>query len=88
MYIMSTWFGVFLFNEDEIKDYVLFPKDAEEIAGKVFLMDQKNQVIEEEKKLFEKYSDEKIISFRKRHRGYAEIRENDSFFDSVEINPN
>ncbi|MEM1513646.1 MAG: NOP5/NOP56 family protein [Candidatus Thermoplasmatota archaeon] len=53
LYMVTRWFGVFLYDEKEIKDMILFPKNADEIANRLYRI-SKGEIIEEEIK-FEKY---------------------------------
>ena len=52
MYLKTKWFGVFLYN-DKIIEKKLFPKDADEIAKRLYKI-QNNEILEEEKE-FEKF---------------------------------
>ncbi len=49
----TKWFGVFLYDEKEIKEKALFPKNADEIANRLYRI-SKGEIIEEEIN-FEKY---------------------------------
>ncbi len=51
-YLKTKWFGTFLYDDDIIEKR-LFPKDADEIAERLYKI-QKGEILEEEK-LFEKY---------------------------------
>ncbi|MBC7081554.1 MAG: hypothetical protein H5T44_04875 [Thermoplasmatales archaeon] len=53
LYMTTKWFGVFLYDEKEIREKVLFPKNADEIANRLYRI-SKGGIIEEEMK-FEKY---------------------------------
>ncbi len=50
MLIATKWFGVFLADGEKIVRSSLFPKDAGEIAGRLFAM-QKGHILEEERTL-------------------------------------
>lgn len=66
-YLKTKWFGVFLYDEEKIKDKKLFPKEPDEIAEKIYLM-QKGGVLEEEE-YFKKHKpvvdDERLSSIGK-----------------------
>ena len=49
-YLITKWFGVFLIDDGKIVDKKLFPKNAEEIADRLYKM-QKGIILEEEKDL-------------------------------------
>ncbi len=52
MYLATKWFGVFLYD-DEIVDKILFPKNADEIAERIYKI--QNGILLEEEKKFKKY---------------------------------
>lgn len=49
-YLITKWFGVFLIDDGKIVDKKLFPKNAKEIADRLYKM-QKGIILEEEKDL-------------------------------------
>lgn len=52
MYLATKWFGVFLYD-NEIIDKILFPKDANEIAERIYKI--QNGILLEEENRFKKY---------------------------------
>ena len=52
MYLATKWFGVFLYD-DEIVDKILFPKNADEIAERIYKI--QNGILLEEEEKFKKY---------------------------------
>ena len=52
LYLKTKWFGVFLYDEKGIKDKILFPKDADEIANRLYKI-SKGELLEEEIKFCE-----------------------------------
>jgi nucleolar protein 56 len=50
MKLKTTWFGCFVYENDKIVKYKLFPKDAVEIAKRLKLIDE-NQLLDEMKQL-------------------------------------
>ncbi len=48
MKLVTTWFGVFILDEDEIVEKILFPKEAEEIAKRMKTIQNKRILAEEE----------------------------------------
>ena len=83
MYLITQWFGIFLYDKNGIKNKVLFPKDPEKIAEKLLKMDG-NEVLLEEKK-FSKDVD--VIVNEKRLRKIGTFSPDDLFFKKTKINP-
>lgn len=77
LYMATKWFGVFLYDEKGIKDKILFPKDADEIADRLYKI-SKNELLEEEIK-FERYEP---IVWEKRLFGIGK----DGKFREIKIN--
>ncbi len=50
MRLITKWFGTFLVYGSEVKDSRLFPKDAEEIADRLFRI-RKGEILDEEREL-------------------------------------
>ena len=50
MYLLTKWFGTFLYGEKGIKNKILFPKDEKKIA-KLLLQINNNEILSEEKKI-------------------------------------
>ncbi len=50
MKLVTTWFGVFIMEDDEVIQHTLFPKDADEI-GKRMMTIQKGRILAEEEEM-------------------------------------
>ncbi len=50
MYLVTKWFGTFLFDENILVDFSLFPRDAEKL-GRVFIAMRKAEILEQERRL-------------------------------------
>ena len=48
MYLLTKWFGTFLFNKNELEKKILFPKKEEEIAKRLIRINNK-EILSEEK---------------------------------------
>ncbi len=83
MYLITQWFGIFLYDENGIKNKVLFPKDPEKIAEKLLKIDG-NEILLEEKK-FSKDVD--VIVNEKRLQKIGTYDPDDLFFKKTKINP-
>ncbi|MBC7128549.1 MAG: hypothetical protein H5T45_02295 [Thermoplasmatales archaeon] len=77
LYMATKWFGVFLYDEKRIKDKILFPKDADEIAKRLYKI-SKNELLEEEIK----FSEHKPVVGEKRLLGIGK----DGKFREIKIN--
>lgn len=85
MYLITKWFGTFLFDKNKIKEKKLFPKKEKEIfkrLGKI----QNNDILPEEKKIIKKTS-ENIIVNEKRLEKLGKYNPEDKFFKKIDINP-
>jgi len=83
MYLITQWFGIFLCDENGIKNKVLFPKDPEKIAEKLLKMDGNKILLEEQK--FSKDVD--VIVNEKRLQKIGTYDPDDLFFKKTKINP-
>ncbi|MFO7793080.1 MAG: hypothetical protein R6W73_08930 [Candidatus Saliniplasma sp.] len=68
--LYTTWFGVFILEEGEVKEKILFEKDPKVIAEKRFKM-KSGDVLEEEKKLADRYTHFNVTE--KRLSKFAEV---------------
>ncbi|MCK4757617.1 MAG: ribosomal biogenesis protein [Thermoplasmata archaeon] len=50
MKLVTTWFGVFIIEDDKVLEHMLFPKDAEQIASRMQAI-QKGRILAEEEEL-------------------------------------
>ena len=83
MYLITKWFGTFLYNKKGIIDKVLFPKNPEKIAKRLQEIDLK-KILAEEKKITK---NDKVIVNEKRLQKLGEYSPSDSFFKKFEIKP-
>jgi nucleolar protein 56 len=83
MYLITKWFGTFLFDKQGIKNKILFPKDEKEIV-KILLKIDKNEILKEEKKISK---GNEIIVSEKRLLKIGKYDPTDPFFKNLEINP-
>jgi len=70
----TSWFGVFVLEDEEVIDKTLFDKDPKIIAEKRYAI-QNGNILEEEKKLLDQYEVFKVTS--ERLKDYGEIKEID-----------
>ncbi len=85
--LITTWYGTFILDERGIIDKILFPRDLDEIVERLIML-RSGDILDEEKKLREQYSDQEIIVYEKRllklenvklSEGYPDIFLNDKF---------
>jgi len=82
-YLVTRWYGTFLFENDAIKEKKLFPKDINLLEPYVLsLLNQK--ILSEEESLLKK--DEVIVS-EKRFIAKGMYQPNNPFFYTVDIQP-
>jgi RNA processing factor Prp31 len=78
LYILTTWFGSFRFNDNEnIDEYTLFPKNQKEISKKLSMI-ASNQILPEEQQLAKKQLN--IIVNQKRLRSLGHYNPKHPFF--------
>jgi len=81
MYLITKWFGVFLFKENqEIKQKILFPKKSTEIKKRLDKINN-GEILKEEKQLIEKY--DSLIVCEKRLEKYGDFYPYDNFFEEL-----
>jgi len=83
MYLISKWFGIFICNKDEIQKKILFPKEDNEIAKRLLII-EKNEILDEEKKIAK---GKKLIVSEKRLKELGDYKPTDIFFKNFKINP-
>jgi nucleolar protein 56 len=83
MYLITKWFGTFIFDKEGIKNNILFPKDEKEIAKRLIKID-KNEILKEEIKISKGL---KLIVSEKRLKKIGKYDYKDSFFKNIEIEP-
>ena len=80
-YLVTQWFGTFLFDDQNIIDKKFFPKDPASLEE--YLHSLMNQKVLDEEKLFLKNDD--IIVSEKRLIAYGRYQPEDPFFYSVDL---
>ena len=83
MYLITRWFGTFLYNEKCVVKKILFPKSAEEIATRLEIIGR-GEILKEEKKLA---GNKKPIVSDRRLRSIGEFDPKNPFFKKFEIEP-
>ncbi|MFO8078522.1 MAG: hypothetical protein R6U21_07780, partial [Thermoplasmatota archaeon] len=80
MYSVTTWFGIFLYQNDELVDSVLFPHDVKQLS-EIFICLYNNEVLPEEIKVIGK--DTVVGEYRLSSIG--KYRPRDHFFEQIDI---
>lgn len=83
MYLVTKWFGTFLYDEKGVKKEILFPKNVKEIVKRLIRI-EKNNILSEERKIVK---DVKVIVNEKRLQKIGEYTELDPFFKEINIEP-
>ncbi|HDQ16106.1 MAG TPA: hypothetical protein ENN45_03515, partial [Bacteroidetes bacterium] len=83
-YLITKWFGTFIYDKKGIKDKLLFPKKPEEISKRLKKID-KEDILSEEKKIVK---NKKVIVNEKRLQELGDYKPSEPFFNDIEINPN
>ena len=83
MYLITRWFGTFLYNEKCVVKKILFPKSAEEIATRLEIIGR-GEILKEEKKLA---GNKKPIVSDRRLRSIGEFDPKNPFFKKFDIEP-
>ena len=81
MYLLTKWFGTFLIDKKEIKEYILFEKSPKIISKKIEQI-KNNKILIEEKKIIK---NNKVIVKEKRLKPIGEYKPNDLFFKKFKI---
>ena len=84
MYLITKWFGTFLFNKNGVKKEILFPKDEDEIVKRLNKIENK-EIIFEEKQISKNIKD--IIVNEKRLIKIGNYQPNDIIFKKIDIQP-
>ena len=82
-YLVTRWFGTFLFSERKLIDKILFSKDVDEIADKLKKISD-GKVLSEEKKIVK---GKQVIVNEKRLSQIGVYKPDDVFFKDVMVNP-
>jgi len=84
MYLITKWFGTFLYNKKGLQEKILFPKNIKSLSNRMLKI-KKSEILIEEKKISENAKD--IIVNEKRLSELGEYKPDDSFFKKLDINP-
>ena len=82
-YLVTRWFGTFLFSEEKLMDNILFPKNIEEIADRLKKISD-GEVLSEEKKIVK---GKQVVVNEKRLSPIGVYRPDDVFFKDITVNP-
>jgi nucleolar protein 56 len=82
MYLITKWFGVFLFDKRNLIKSIIFSKDPKIISKKIFKI-QSNQILPEEKKIIKNLKE--VIVNEKRLKAIGDYIPTDPFFKNIEI---
>jgi len=82
-YLVTRWFGTFLFNKNEMEEKILFPKNVDKIVDRLKKVEN-GEILTEEKKIAK---ERKVIVNERRLSGIGEFKPNDNFFKDLEILP-
>ena len=85
MYLITKWFGTFLYNKRGLKEKILFPKNIKSLSNRMIKI-KKGEVLIEEKKISKNIKD--IIVNEKRLKNLGKYNPNDLYFKKFEINSN
>ena len=83
MYLLTKWFGTFLYGKKGIKNKILFPKDEKKIA-KLLLQINNNEILAEEKKISKGID---VIVNEKRLQKIGSYDPLDPVFKKINIKP-
>lgn len=84
MYLLTKWFGTFLFDKKGISKKILFPKIEKEIIKRLLII-EKNEILKEEKDILKQ--EKNIIVNERRLTILGEYKPLDSFFKNFSIKP-
>jgi nucleolar protein 56 len=84
MYLITKWFGTFIFDRKTLKKKILFPKDEKEIAKRLQHIEKK-EILSEEQKITKQVKE--IIVNEKRLQEIGDYKPSDPFFKNIDIKP-
>jgi nucleolar protein 56 len=84
MYLITKWFGTFLFDKNGIKEKILFPKNIKSISNRMLKIN-KEEILKEEKKISQNIKD--LIVNEIRLKDLGEFKPDDPIFKKIDINP-
>jgi nucleolar protein 56 len=87
MYLITKWFGIFLFDNTRIIKKHLFSKNYLEIAKKLIKI-EKNEILSEEKEIIKNIENNSFIVNEKRLRIIGEYKPDDQFFKKINLDFN
>ncbi|MFH1101051.1 MAG: hypothetical protein V1726_03335 [Methanobacteriota archaeon] len=82
-YLITTWFGTFLCDEQNIQKHILFPNDEKEILTRLQQIED-NKILAEEKKLTKNYS---VIVQEKRLEKLGTWNPSEPYFSRITFEP-
>lgn len=83
MYLVTKWFGTFLYDTTNVKQYILFPKDEKKLAERLLMISQ-GKILPEEKKLSKNID---VTVFEKRLQKIGNYIQDDFSFKSITLKP-
>jgi len=83
MYLITRWFGTFIFDNKKIVEKILFPKNEEDISKRLKII-EKGKILPEEKKIIK---NKDIIVNEKRLSVIGKYKPKDGFFNKINIKP-
>jgi len=86
MYLITRWFGTFLFEKGKIKEKILFLNDEKKIAKNIQKINNFG-ILDEEKRIVKNFNRNNIIVNEKRLGKIGKYCEDDDFFKNTNLNP-
>lgn len=83
MYLITKWFGTFLFDKNVLQKKILFPKNIKSLSSRMLKI-KNNEILTEEKKISKEINE--IIVNEKRLMKIGTYKPDDPFFKKIEIN--
>jgi len=84
MYLITKWFGTFIFDNKELKKKILFPNDEKEILKRLSKINNR-EILNEEKKIIKGIKDIKVNEKRLEKIGNYNFK--DPIFKKINVNP-
>jgi nucleolar protein 56 len=82
MFLITKWFGTFLYDEEKIFNKILFSKDPKVISKKIIKI-QNNEILQEEKKIIKNV--ENLVVNEKRLKKIGDYNPYDPFFKIIKL---
>ena len=83
-YIVTKWFGVFIYTDKGVVKHLLFPKDEQELVERLVSM-KKGEVLNEEKELIKEFKD--VSTSDVRLANIANLIHEKKVFKEIELKP-